>query len=57
MEVGSSFLRDGVGLSACEQRPGGAHVEYGKGVGGEAIEVVAGLVRGLLDVGLGRIHE
>ena len=55
--MGSSFLRDAAGLIACEQRSGGAYVEYGKGVGGEAIEVVAGLVHGLLNVGLGRIHE
>ncbi len=44
----SSLLGDALGLGASRQRPGGPRVVDGEGVGGEAPEVVVGLVHGLM---------
>ena len=42
----SSLLGDGLGLGASRQQPGGPRVVDGEGVGGEAPEVIVGLVQG-----------
>ena len=46
----SSLLGDALGLGASRQRPGEPRVVYGEGVGGEAPEVVVGLVQGRMRV-------